>query len=77
MSKPSSTKDTHRKYVLLDKPIFSKRKEESKFLFKREENQSYAFAIKKFFLKPLMRTEAKKTNSQYSKIANIQKFRKR
>jgi len=68
MPKPSSTKDTHRKYVLLDKPIFSKRKEESKFLFKREENQSYAFAIKKFFLKPLMRTEAKK------QIANILKL---
>lgn len=68
MPKTSATKDTHRKYVLLDKPIFSKRKEESKFLFKREENQSYAFAIKKFFLKPLMRAEAKK------QIANILKL---
>lgn len=60
MPKTSTANNAHRKYVLVDKPIFSKRKEEIKFLFKREENQSYAFAIKKFFLKPLMRAEAKK-----------------
>jgi len=60
MPKTSATKDAYRKYVLVDKPMFSKGKEGLKFLFKREENQSYAFAVKKFFLKPLMRAEAKK-----------------
>jgi hypothetical protein len=60
MQKPSPTNTTYRKYVLVDKPIFSKEKEGSKLLFKREENKSYAFAIKKFFLKPFMRAEAKK-----------------
>jgi hypothetical protein len=67
MPKTSAANNVHRKYVLVDKPIFSKRKEGQKFLFKREENRSYAFAIKKFFLKPLMRAEAKK------QIANILK----
>jgi hypothetical protein len=67
MPKTSADDNVHRKYVLVDKPIFSKGKEGQKFLFKREKNQSYAFAIKKFFLKPLMRAEAKK------QIANILK----
>jgi hypothetical protein len=74
MSKAQNTNDSFRKYVLLDTPFFSRGTEGAKFIFKRHENQSVAATLKIFFLKPLMRIEAKKQIAQMINSENFQKI---